>query len=325
MRVELGRVDDGVDLVDDLGGAVVAVGDRLGEQPAVGVEEAVVDAPRVDADRLGVGDPWPGRRAPLRYEVGEVPAQVPVDARRRRWGSGGRPRVGRPVAVDDAGHDPAAGRADVDGGEDAARSAEEGGGDAGVDGDEQAGGVAELVGAERGDGVGDVLGQHLALEQGALRVERAELVLGDAVDGGPLGAPAAGEDAAAADDAVGVDAVDADAVLAELGGEQADLVGLVGLGGAVGDVVRARRTARSWRRCRRCRRRGAGRSSPVAAAWATRKLPLAITSCWRSQSCLGRLEQRLGDREPGVVDDEVDAAEGEQRGVDGGPHGGARR
>ena len=48
---------------------------------------------------------------------------------------------------------------------------------------------------------------------------------------------------------------------------------------------------------------------------------MAITSCWRSQSCLGRLQQRLGDRQPGVVDDEVDAAEGEQRGVDRGPHG----
>ena len=46
-----------------------------------------------------------------------------------------------------------------------------------------------------------------------------------------------------------------------------------------------------------------------AASRATRNEPLAITSCWRSQSLLGRLEQRLGDRQPGVVDDEVDAAE----------------
>ena len=106
--------------------------------------------------------------------------------------------------------------------------------------------MAELVAEQSdGDGVGDVLGEHLALEQRPLGVERAELVLGDAVDGGALGAPAAGEDAAAADDAVGVDAVDPDAVLAELGGEQPDLVGLVGLGRAVGDVVRARRRRRS--------------------------------------------------------------------------------
>ncbi len=92
---------------------------------------------------------------------------------------------------------------------------------------------------EREDRGGDVLGQDLALEQRALGVELAELVLGDAVVRGALGAPALGEDARAADDAVGVDAVDPDAVLAELGREQPDLVGLVGLGRAVGDVVRA--------------------------------------------------------------------------------------
>ena len=85
---------------------------------------------------------------------------------------------------------------------------------------EQPGGVAELVGAQRGDSVGDVLGQHLALEERALRVERAELFLGYAVDRRALRAPPAGEDAAAAHDAVGVDAVDADAVLAELGREE---------------------------------------------------------------------------------------------------------
>ena len=49
--------------------------------------------------------------------------------------------------------------------------------------------------AQDEDGVGDVLGQHLALEQRALGVERAEVVLGDPVDGGALGTPAAGEDA----------------------------------------------------------------------------------------------------------------------------------
>ena len=90
---------------------------------------------------------------------------------------------------------------------------------------------------EHEDGVGDVLRQHLALEQGALGVELAEVLLLDAVDRGALGAPAAGEDAGALDHAVGVDAVDLDAVLAELGGQQPHLVGLVGLGRAVRDVV----------------------------------------------------------------------------------------
>ena len=46
--------DEGVHVVDHLRRAVVAVGDRLGEELAVGVEQAVVDAPGVDADRLGV-------------------------------------------------------------------------------------------------------------------------------------------------------------------------------------------------------------------------------------------------------------------------------
>ena len=51
--------------------------------------------------------------------------------------------------------------------------AQEGGGDAGVDGDVQAGGVDEFAAGEDEHGVGDVLGQHLALEQGPLGVERA--------------------------------------------------------------------------------------------------------------------------------------------------------
>src|SRR5580693_5778190 len=76
---------------------------------------------------------------------------------------------------------------------------------------------------------------------GPPRVERAEFLLGHAVDGRPLRAPAAGEDSGAADDTVRIDAVDPDAELAELGGQQPDLVRLICLGRAVGDVGRAGR------------------------------------------------------------------------------------
>src|SRR4051794_29914549 len=118
-------------------------------------------------------------------------------------------------------------------------SAQEGGGDAGVDRHVQPRGAGQLAAGEGEDRVGDVLGKHLTLQQGALRVELAELVLRHAVDRGPAGAPAAGEDPGPAHHAVRVDAVDLDLLLAELGGQQPHLVRLVGLGGAVGDVVRA--------------------------------------------------------------------------------------
>ena len=72
-----------------------------------------------------------------------------------------------------------------------------------------------------------------------MRVELAELVLGDTVGPRPVGAPALGEDPGPAHDPVRVDPVHADPELAELGREQPDLVGLIGLGCAVGDVVRA--------------------------------------------------------------------------------------
>src|SRR5215212_6247141 len=61
-------------------------------------------------------------------------------------------------------------------------SAEEGRSDAGIDGDVQAGGAGRVAAGEGEDGVGDVVGQHLALEQGPLGVELAELLLGDTVD-----------------------------------------------------------------------------------------------------------------------------------------------
>ena len=154
-----------------------------------------------------------------------------------------------------------------------------------------------------------------------MRVEGSELLFAHAVQGGALGAPSAGEDAAAADHAVGVDAVDADAVLAELGGEEADLVGLVGLGGAVGDVVGAgedRVLGRDvddvatdalvdHRSCRRLADEEAALGHDVVL-----DVPVSLRG----------VEQRLGDREACVVDDQVDAAEGEERRVDGRLHGG---
>ena len=145
-------------------------------------------------------------------------------------------------------------------------------------------------------------GSTSRFEQRALRVERAELVLGHAVDGGALRAPAAGEDAAAAHDAVGVDAVDPDAVLAELGGEQPHLVGLVGLRRAVGDVVRAgeHRVLRDdvddvAAEALVDHRLGRGLRHEEAALGHDVVLEVPVA--------LGGLEQRLGDRQAGVVDD----------------------
>src|SRR3954453_2959458 len=72
-------------------------------------------------------------------------------------------------------------------------SSEEGRGHARVDGDVQAGGVAEVRAGEHGDRVRDRLGEHLALQDGALGVEPAELLLRDPVRLGPVRAPAGGE------------------------------------------------------------------------------------------------------------------------------------
>src|SRR5882724_473096 len=92
-----------------------------------------------------------------------------------------------------------------------------------VDRDEQPGGERQVAGAQGGHRRRHVLGQHLALEQRPLRVERAELLLGHAVDGRPLRAPAGGEDARAAHHPVRVDPVHPDADPAELGRQQPDL------------------------------------------------------------------------------------------------------
>ena len=210
----------------------------LAEQLAVRVEQPVVDAPRVDADRLDLRIPAGERR-----EAGEHLARTGRVRFQRRWPSTVGGRVGEAmhdveldrVAVDDAGDHPAARRAEVDRCEDACGHRQRRNAAATPASTGTSRPVVWLnssdVDARRR--TGDVLGQHLALQQRALRVERAELLLRHAVDGGALRAPPAGEDAAAPHDAIGVDAVDPDAVLAELGREQPHLVRLVGLGRAV--------------------------------------------------------------------------------------------
>ena len=61
--------------------------------------------------------------------------------------------------------------------------------------------------------------------------------------------------------------------------------------------------------------------STLAAALETRNEPLAITSCCRSQSASVVSSSDLRQRQAGVVDDEVEPAEGEHRRVDHGLHG----
>src|SRR6478735_1149042 len=121
-----------------------------------------------------------------------------------------------------------------------ARSAQEGRRHTGVDGDVETGGVCEIPARQGEDGVGDVLREHLALEDGALGVELAQLLLLDAVGRRALGSPAGREDAGTAHHTVRVDPVDPYTVLAQLGRQEAYLMSLVGLGRRVGDVVRAR-------------------------------------------------------------------------------------
>src|ERR1700712_1532632 len=66
-------------------------------------------------------------------------------------------------------------------------SSQEGRRDPRVDGDVQPGGVRQVRTAQYEDRVGAVLGKHLALEQGALGVELAQVLLLHAIDLGPLG------------------------------------------------------------------------------------------------------------------------------------------
>ena len=160
--VQLGAADAGVHRVDGAVRSIVAVGDRFAEKGAVRIEQSVVDAPRVDTDRLDV---WitggEGRETgeDLLVEAGHVPAQMPivlVYGVRKAVHHVERQRV----AGDDACDDASTRRAEVDGCEDPLRHAhglaEEGGGHAGVDRYEEPGGVAEFVGRDGGDAVRDV-------------------------------------------------------------------------------------------------------------------------------------------------------------------------
>ena len=315
MPVDRRTVAVGADRQDRLRhpvGTPVAVVHRVAEQPAVRVEQPVVDRPGVDPDAVERG--VRPRAEPVEDAVveGQRRPSAACRATRTGWLANRAPRpapacparpapsITRPL---DAPRSTAAtlhrDRMRVIAGTRRRTP--------GVDRDVQSGGVRQVAGGQGEDRVRHVLGQHLAFEQRALRVEGAELGLRDAVDGRALGAPAAGEDAGTADHAVGVDAVDPDAVLAQLGGEQPDLVRLVGLGRAVGDVVRPGEDASSCWRCRRCRRRCPCAIMTRAASRATRNEPLAITSCCTSQSASTGLQQRLGDGQPGVVDDQVHA------------------
>jgi hypothetical protein len=105
-------------------------------------------------------------------------------------------------------------------------------------------------------------------------------------------------------------------VLAQLRRQKADLMGLVRLGRPVGHVVRpgedgvlrhdvddvAAEALGDHRR-----RRGLGDEEAALGHDVVLAIPLR----------LGGLEQRLGDGQPGVVDHQVDPAEGEHRPVDG--------
>ena len=115
--VQLLRRDDGVHGRDRGGVPGVPVVQRVAEQRAVGVEQAVVDRPAVDADPVepaGV----PARGAQPVEDAGVEPQHVPVQ------GSAGAHRPVRepvrllqvePVRADPRDHDPAAGGAQVDG------------------------------------------------------------------------------------------------------------------------------------------------------------------------------------------------------------------
>lgn len=126
----------------------------------------------------------------MREQVGDVPVQAVrlFDRAVRETAHWGEPQF---VVTDVPQHDSTARRAEVDRGgrvrHATVPSSKEGGGDAGVDGDVQPGGVAEVARAEHEHRVGHVLGKYFALEQGALGVVLAEVLLVDAVHGGALG------------------------------------------------------------------------------------------------------------------------------------------
>lgn len=122
-REQLVGAHDAVDLVDDADGAAVSIRHRIGQQIAVGVEQAVVDPPGVDSDRLNLGIPC-GKQTDavlhLRPKHLDVPAQMAAALDHA---------VGEPVdqfepdglPFDKASHHPPARRAEVDRGDDPSR------------------------------------------------------------------------------------------------------------------------------------------------------------------------------------------------------------
>ncbi len=122
--VQLVGADEFVDAPDRSVGAAVAVGDRVGEQGAVGIDEPVVDRPCVDADRLDgreLAAERPQAAADLVVQPADVPPQVPVGLAHPVVETVHRVqhhrRSGR-APVHDTGDDAPTGGPDVDSGED---------------------------------------------------------------------------------------------------------------------------------------------------------------------------------------------------------------
>ena len=116
-RVQLGRVHPGVHVVDDRLGPVVPIRDRLGQQPAVGAQQTVVDRPGVDAQADDVRVTLGQRGEPdqnLLVQAGQVPAKMPVRDGRPVGEAVHHLEVHSPVGPP-PGHHPATRRPDVDG------------------------------------------------------------------------------------------------------------------------------------------------------------------------------------------------------------------
>ena len=307
-------------------GPLVAVVIRIAEQRAALVDQAVVDRPRVEPD---ADQPRgrPSRLAQPGQDLAIEPEDVPVepvgqpDGLVREAMDLGQLEV---VRADPADHHPTARRAEVDGRDEPAGHRRKAAATPASTGMWRPVVWLRSPPVRANTAAATCSGQDLLLEQRPLGIELAELVLGDAVGPGAIGAPALGEDARPAHDAVGVHAVDPDPERAELGGEQPDLVGLVGLRRAVGDVVRAGEQGvladdvddvaaealldHDPGRLARDEERAAGHDVVL-------EVPVVD----------GRLEQRLRDRQAGVVDDEVDAAERERRSPGSRPRPSPRR
>ena len=118
---DLRAAEERADLVHDSVGAVVAIADRVLEQLSLAVEEAVVDRPRIDADRLQPAAQL-RRRGPPAADAGpdpfeqprEIPSQMTGDP---PWGVVETVRLAERQrrATDASDHRAAAARAEVDG------------------------------------------------------------------------------------------------------------------------------------------------------------------------------------------------------------------